>query len=155
MCVFSALIVDCLNGLIPVLSAQMLEAVKGPVYGLTYEKGDSDILMAGYKLAAAKLTASSAIGCLAQHVCEPEELGKVSLTTHLLLTHLLLDRWCYLVLTWVFRLGKRVPQLQPKCVTVQGTVSHALLRPRLQPLLCPCRRRLGVRPALVQRAAMS
>lgn len=56
---------------------QMLEAVKGPVYGLTYEKGDSDIYMAGYKLAAAKLTASSAIGCMALHLHEPEELGKV------------------------------------------------------------------------------
>ena len=56
---------------------QMLEAVKGPVYGLTYEKGDCDIYMAGYKLAAAKLTASSAVGCLALLVPEPEELGKV------------------------------------------------------------------------------
>ena len=56
---------------------QMLEAVKGPVYGLTYQKGDSDIYMAGYKLAAAKLTASSAIGCLALFVHQPEELGKV------------------------------------------------------------------------------
>ncbi len=57
----------------------MLEAVKGPVYGLTYQKGDSDIYMAGYKLAAAKLTASSAIGILARHVHEPEDLGKASL----------------------------------------------------------------------------
>ena len=74
----------------------MLEAVKGPVYGLTYQKGDADILMAGYKLAAAKLTASSAIGCLAHHVHEPEELGQVTLNCHLLL-----DRWCHHLLTWV------------------------------------------------------
>ena len=55
-----------------------LEAVKGPVYGLTYERGDTEIFMAGYKLAAAKLTASSALGCLATLVEEPEDLGKVN-----------------------------------------------------------------------------
>lgn len=132
----------------------MLEAVKGPVYGLTYEKGDSEILMAGYKLAAAKLTASSAIGCLAQHVHEPEELGKVSLTPHLLLTHLL-DRWCYLLLTWVSRLGMRGPQLQPKCATFLGAVWHALLQLHLQAIACPCRSRSAVLPARVHRAAMA
>ena len=47
--------------------------------GLTYEKGDSEIFMSGYKFAAAKLTACSALGCLAKYVNEPEELGKVCL----------------------------------------------------------------------------
>ena len=47
--------------------------------GLTYEKGDSEIFMSGYKFAAAKLTACSALGCLAKYVDEPEELGKVCL----------------------------------------------------------------------------
>ena len=58
---------------------QMLETVKGPVMGLTYEKGDSEIFMSGYKFAAAKLTACSALGCLVKYVDEAEELGKVCL----------------------------------------------------------------------------
>ena len=56
---------------------QMLETVKGPVMGLTYEKGGSEIFMNGYKFAAAKLTSCSAVGCLAKYINEPEELGKV------------------------------------------------------------------------------
>ena len=62
---------------LPLLPVQTLEAVKGPVYGLTYERGDTEIFMAGYKLAAAKLTSCSALGCLATFVEEPEDLGKV------------------------------------------------------------------------------
>lgn len=71
-------------GALPLLSALLnlqhspgtLEAVKGPVYGLTYERGDTEIFMAGFKLAAAKLTSCSALGCLATFVKEPEDLGK-------------------------------------------------------------------------------
>ena len=47
--------------------------------GLTYEKGDSEIFMSGYKFAAAKLTSCLALGCLVKYVNEPEELGKVCL----------------------------------------------------------------------------
>lgn len=64
---------------LPLLPVQTLEAVKGPVYGLTYERGDTEIFMAGFKLAAAKLTSCSALGCLATFVKEPEDLGKVSI----------------------------------------------------------------------------
>lgn len=56
---------------------QMLEAVKGPILGLSYERGDSEMYMVGYKFAAAKLTSCSALGCLATCVDDPEELGKV------------------------------------------------------------------------------
>lgn len=81
---------------------QMLEAVKGPVYGLNYEKGDSQIIMAGYKLAAAKLTASSALGCLAAHVDEPEVLGQVILTSPSIACLLAItgDRHCNLGGKW-------------------------------------------------------
>ena len=70
---------------LPLLPVQTLEAVKGPVYGLTYERGDTEIFMAGYKLAAAKLTSSSALGCLASFVGEPEDLGKVNVCELLVL----------------------------------------------------------------------
>ncbi len=55
----------------------MLEAVTGPVQCLSYERGRNEILMRGYKFAAAKLTAAAALGCLASATPNSWRLAEV------------------------------------------------------------------------------
>jgi hypothetical protein len=56
---------------------QMLEAVEGSVQRLSYERGKNEILMRGYKFAAAKLTATAALGCIAPGAPSPASLAQV------------------------------------------------------------------------------
>lgn len=44
---------------------------------LSYERGKREILMRGYKFAAAKLTATAAIGCIAAAIPNPADLAQV------------------------------------------------------------------------------
>ncbi|BDA42787.1 probable vacuolar protein 8 at C-terminar half [Coccomyxa sp. Obi] len=57
-------------------SPGMLEAVTGPVQCLSYERGRNEILMRGYKFAAAKLTATAALGCIASANSESWRLAE-------------------------------------------------------------------------------
>lgn len=55
----------------------MLETAGAPVRVLCYERGRRDILMSGYKFAAAKLAASSALGMIGPHADSPGGLALV------------------------------------------------------------------------------
>ena len=55
----------------------MLEAVTGPVQCLSYERGKNEILMRGYKFAAAKLTAAAALGGIATATVDSWQLAEV------------------------------------------------------------------------------
>lgn len=60
---------------------QMLEAVTGSVQCLSYERGRNEILMRGYKFAAAKLTAAAALGCLASANADSWRMAEVCFLT--------------------------------------------------------------------------
>jgi hypothetical protein len=55
----------------------MLEAVTGPVQCLSYERGKNEILMRGYKFAAAKLSAAAALGAIAPANADSWRLAEV------------------------------------------------------------------------------
>ena len=73
------------------MRAQLLEAVRWQgVRALCYTRGRRDILMSGYKFAAAKLAASAALGMTGPHAGNPGSLTLVRAPIRLLpgpLTH--------------------------------------------------------------------
>ena len=55
----------------------MLDVVEDPVRSLTYERGPEDILMRGFKFAAAKMAAATALGMIGPHARDPGSLVAV------------------------------------------------------------------------------
>ena len=55
----------------------MLEVVEDPVRAVTYERGPDDILMRGFKFAAAKMAAATALGMVGPHARDPGALVAV------------------------------------------------------------------------------